>query len=124
MRAVGPTGGQVDQVTRWRSRDEPLELVIARAEAVRLAKRVTSLDEEIAANTATLKTLVTQSRAAGLLDKTGIGPVTAAIALTAWSTPAGSAQRLPSRAWPASTPSPPRQGTPCASGSTAAATDA
>ena len=31
--------------------------------------------------------LVRQSRAAVLLDKTGIGPMTAAIALTAWSHP-------------------------------------
>ena len=81
------TGRQVEQIARWRTRDEALELTIARAEAVRLAKRVTALDEEVAANTATMKDLVTRSPAAGLLDKTGIGPVTAAIALTAWSHP-------------------------------------
>jgi len=81
------SGRQVDQIAHWRTRDEPIELVIARAEAVRLAKHVTMLDEEIATNTATMRDLVSQSRAASLLDKTGIGPVTAAIALTAWSHP-------------------------------------
>ena len=40
----------------------PIALVIARAEAVRLAKHVTMLDEEIATNTATMRDLVSQSR--------------------------------------------------------------
>ena len=43
------------------------------------------LDGDIAANTATMTDLVRQSRAAVLLEKTGIGPMTAAIALTVWS---------------------------------------
>lgn len=45
------------------------------------------LDDDIAANTTTMAELVRQSPAAVLLEKTGIGPVTAAIALTAWSHP-------------------------------------
>jgi hypothetical protein len=46
---------------------------------------VAELDGDITANSATMTDLVCQSRAAVLLEKTGIGPVTAAIALTAWS---------------------------------------
>jgi transposase len=48
---------------------------------------VADLDDDIAANTTTMAELVRQSPAAVLLEKTGIGPVTAAIALTAWSHP-------------------------------------
>lgn len=70
---------------------------------------MTELDEDLANNTSTMTELVRQSQAAALLDKTGIGPVTAAIALTAWSTPAASAPRPRSPVSPASTPSRPRQ---------------
>lgn len=81
------TSKQIAEVSRWRTRDEQIGLAIARTEAVRLAKRVAELDGDIATNTATMTDLVRQSRAAVLLEKTGIGPVTAAIALTAWSHP-------------------------------------
>jgi len=81
------TGKQIAEVSRWRTRDEEIGLTTARAEAVRLAKRVADLDDDIAANTTTMAELVRQSPAAVLLEKTGIGPVTAAIALTAWSHP-------------------------------------
>lgn len=83
----GLSSKQITEISRWRTRDEQIGLATARAEAVRLAKRVTELDGEIVANTATMTDLVRQSRAAVLLKKTGIGPVTAAIALTAWSHP-------------------------------------
>jgi transposase len=79
------TAKQLGEVCRWRARDEELATATARAEAVRLAKRVTALDEEIGANTTRMTELVNASQAAPLLDKTGIGPVTAAICLTAWS---------------------------------------
>lgn len=78
---------QIAGVSRRRTRDEQIGLATARTEAVRLAQRVAELDGDIAANTATLTDLVRQSRAAVLLEKTGIGPVTAAIALTVWSHP-------------------------------------
>jgi transposase len=78
-------GTQIATVARWRTRDEELGAATARAEAVRLAKRVTELDEQIAANTTRMSELVQASQAAPLLEKTGIGPVTAAICLTAWS---------------------------------------
>lgn len=80
-----PTGKQIGEVARWRTRDEPLATLTARAEAVRLAKRAAALEEEIATNTTRMTELVTASQAAPLLGKTGIGPVTAAICLTAWS---------------------------------------
>lgn len=58
----------------------------ARAEAVRLAKRIRCcLDDELSANQARIKELVESSQAAPLLDRTGIGPVTAAVAYAAWS---------------------------------------
>jgi transposase len=79
------TGAQIATVARWRARDEELGTATARVEAVRLAKRVVELDEQIAANGTRMAELVRASQAAPLLEKTGIGPVTAAICLTAWS---------------------------------------
>ncbi|GGQ24731.1 transposase [Actinomadura coerulea] len=79
------TGAQIATVARWRARDEKLGAATARAEAIRLAKRVLELDEQVAVNNARMTRLVQASQAAPLLDKTGIGPVTAAICLTAWS---------------------------------------
>lgn len=81
------TRTQIAAVARWRPREEDLATATARTEAVRLAKRVNELDEQIAANQARLTELVQASQAAPLLTKIGIGPVTAAIALTAWSHP-------------------------------------
>uniref|UniRef100_UPI00123D5EB9 transposase n=1 Tax=Nesterenkonia ebinurensis TaxID=2608252 RepID=UPI00123D5EB9 len=80
-----PTHTQIGMVARWRSRDEDLGTATARTEAIRLAKRVVELDEQIAANSARMDELVQGSQAAPLLEKTGIGSVTAAICLTAWS---------------------------------------
>lgn len=79
------TGTQIATVARWRARDEELAVSIARAEAVRLAKRVLDLQDDLATNVARMTQLVQASQAAPLLEKTGIGPVTAAICLTVWS---------------------------------------
>jgi transposase len=79
------TGAQITEVSRWRSRDEPLALAAARSEAVRLAQRVTGLDTDLKTNTARITELVQISDAAPLLQETGFGPVTAAICLTVWS---------------------------------------
>jgi len=79
------TSGQIIEVSRWRSRAEAVEVGTARAEAVRLAKRVVDLDGELAENTKTITRLLKQSAARVLLDKPGIGPVTAAVAMAAWS---------------------------------------
>lgn len=76
---------QIGQIARWRGREEPIDMVIARAEAIRLATRVTALDDELGDNINTMKRLLSVSPAAVLLDETGIGPVTAAVAYTAWS---------------------------------------
>lgn len=76
---------QIIDISRWRARDEPLTAATARAEAERLAKRIVTLNEELAANQKTMEVLVRSTPAAGLLDKIGIGPVTAAVCLTTWS---------------------------------------
>ncbi|MFC5264312.1 IS110 family transposase [Kribbella qitaiheensis] len=85
------TGKQIGQAAAWRTRTDELARDIAtataRAEAVRLAKRIHALDDELAANKTQMKALIESSKAAPLLDKTGIGPVTAAVAYAAWSHP-------------------------------------
>ena len=60
---------------------------MARKEAGRLAKRVIAADRELAANTKQMTDLLNASPARVLLDQPGIGPVTAAVALAAWSHP-------------------------------------
>lgn len=79
------TATQVAMVAKWRTRSEDLALATARAEAVRLAKRIVALNDELAHNTATTTQLIRQSPARVLLDKIGVGPVTAAVVITAWS---------------------------------------
>lgn len=79
------TNTQIVEVSKWRSRAEAVETVIARAEAVRLAKRVVDLNDELAENTKTTTMLLKQTPARVLLDKPGVGPVTAAVAMAAWS---------------------------------------
>ncbi|MGH3434833.1 MAG: IS110 family transposase [Sciscionella sp.] len=81
------TGKQITAVAGWRTRADELAVATARAEAVRLAKRILVLDAELAGNQANLHALIKDSKAAALLDKTGIGPVTAAVVLTVWSHP-------------------------------------
>lgn len=48
-----------------------------------------ALDEDLKANTKRITELINQSPACGLLEQPGIGPVTAAVALTAWFIPEG-----------------------------------
>lgn len=76
---------QIVKITSWRAREEDIVTATARKEAIRLAKRITACDTELATNRQELLTLVTASQAAHLLDQPGIGPVNAAIILTAWS---------------------------------------
>ncbi|GAA2134822.1 IS110 family transposase [Arthrobacter humicola] len=78
---------QIGEISRWRPRDEDIALTIAREEAVRLAKRIIALDGELKANQVRLNELIQSSMAAPLLEKTGIGPLTAAVVITAWSHP-------------------------------------
>ncbi len=76
---------QIAEVTKWRARTEDIARAAARAEAIRLVKRITAFDKEITDNTTTTTDLIKQSPARDLLEKTGIGPVTAAVVMTAWS---------------------------------------
>ncbi len=81
------TDSQITTAAAWRSRDEGLATATAHAEAIRLAKRVTTLEEELKTNTKRVTELVNNSPAQQLLNQPGIGPVTAAVALTASSHP-------------------------------------
>ncbi|AOD24886.1 transposase (plasmid) [Rhodococcus sp. p52] len=79
--------GRISEIAAWRARAEELSIGVARAEAVRLAKRVRTADRELGDLTRQMTALLNESPAAGLLDQPGIGPVTAAIAYAAWSHP-------------------------------------
>ncbi|BCW70703.1 hypothetical protein NicSoilB8_17470 [Arthrobacter sp. NicSoilB8] len=79
------TDTQITETSHWRARDEELALSTARAEAVRLAKRITTLDAELKDNHTRTTELLEASPAAPLLEETGIGTVTAAVVYTAWS---------------------------------------
>lgn len=79
------TGTQIADVARWRAREEPLALSVARSEAVRLAKRVGQLETDIKTNGGQITDLVEISEAAPLLHEKGFGAVTSAICLTTWS---------------------------------------
>lgn len=79
--------GQITAIAAWRSRTEELSIGVARAEAIRLAKRVRAADKELGDLTRQMTALLEANPAADLLDKPGIGPVTAAIAYAAWSHP-------------------------------------
>jgi transposase len=81
------TAGQITAIAAWRARDEDLATAVARKEAVRLAKRVVAADRELAANTKHITNLLSASPARVLLDQPGIGPVSAADAVAAWSHP-------------------------------------
>lgn len=76
---------QIAEISHWRARTEPIEISTARSEAVRLARRALELETDLTANQAAMRGLLAQTPAAQLLDKTGIGPVTAAIAFVTWS---------------------------------------
>lgn len=78
---------QIDTIIRWRERDEPIELLIAREEAVRLGRRIHEVTTQLAANQKRMTELIQQSPAAPLLEMMGAGAVTVATILTAWSHP-------------------------------------
>ncbi|UOE45136.1 IS110 family transposase [Agromyces larvae] len=78
---------QLTQIASWRSRHEDIATATARREAVRLAKRIAVCDDELTTNRDELTVLVSASDGAHLLDEPGIGPVNAAVIITAWSHP-------------------------------------
>jgi transposase len=76
---------QIRVMSSWRERpSDTLEVAVARAEARRLARAVTATTTELEANRAALARIV-ETMAPGLLDVPGVGPVTAAILLVAYS---------------------------------------
>lgn len=79
------TDTQTTEISHWRARDEKLALSTARAEAARLAKRITTPDAELKDNHTRTTELLESSPAAPLLEETGIGTVTAAVVYTARS---------------------------------------
>ena len=81
------TSDQVDEIAKWRTRNEDVDLSTAREEAIRLAKRVLALNDDLQTNHDRLTELVEASPAAPLLDEPGIGPFSAAVCFTAWSHP-------------------------------------
>ncbi|GAC1454048.1 MAG: IS110 family transposase [Pseudarthrobacter sp.] len=76
---------QIEEISRWREREEELALSIARSEAVRLAKHILDLGEQLKSNEQKLDELVKVSEAAPLLEEKGFQAVAAAKCLVAWS---------------------------------------
>jgi transposase len=80
------SGTSIATVARWhKATNADIGITAARTEAIRLAKQILDLDQQLAANTASLTELVTASAAQPLLEMTGVGPVTAAVAFCTWS---------------------------------------
>ena len=76
---------QVRQVAGWRTRtDEAIDVRVARLEATRLARQVLELRTQAKANERQLRDPVLQV-APDLLARRGVGPVTAAVVIVAWS---------------------------------------
>lgn len=80
---------QISEVSRWRHRENELSISIARAEAVRLARHVRELNEDLKAEEKQLDELVKASEAAPLLEVKGSSAISAARCLT---------DRVPARA--------------------------
>ena len=76
---------QIEEISRWREREEELALSIARTEAVRLAQHILDLEDQLQSNEQKLDELVKVSEAAPLLEEKGFRAVTAAKCLVAWS---------------------------------------
>lgn len=77
---------QIRKTAAWRARKESLVLRVARAEAVRLARKIGDLDTAIKTNHQQLEELIT-AKAPDLIALPGVGPVSAAVVLSAWSQP-------------------------------------
>ncbi len=80
------TPQQITTIAGWRRREEPFGIATARAEAVRLAKRVQVTEDELTDNRTSITALVTVE-APELLELRGVGAITAAAVLTVWSHP-------------------------------------
>ncbi len=80
------TAGQIAVIAGWRTRAEDHVMGICRREAVRLARRIQTLNGELASNRTAVGELVAKD-APELLELTGVGPIVAATVLIAWSHP-------------------------------------
>ncbi|MDY0910730.1 IS110 family transposase [Microbacterium sp. CFBP9034] len=81
------TGKQISEIAAWRSRStDDIDQRVARAEARRLAREILLLGAELRRNKQELRELA-DALAPGLMNSWGVGPVCAAIFLTAWSHP-------------------------------------
>lgn len=78
------TDKQIALIAGWREREENIGLRTGRRESVRLAKQITSMQKELDANRSEMDKLV-QSVHPALLEVQGVGPVNAALILTACS---------------------------------------
>ena len=77
---------QITAIAGWRSRDEEIVAATCRQEAVRLARRIRALDDDLTNNRAVITELIRKD-APELLELTGVGAVVAASVLIAWSHP-------------------------------------
>lgn len=77
---------QIRTIAAWRARDEDTSTATLRQIAVDYAREIHDLDQKLAANAKTLDQL-TVAQAPELRAITGVGPVTAAVVLAAWSHP-------------------------------------
>jgi transposase len=85
--ARGPlTATQITQIAGWRPRREPEPLHIQRQIAIAHARDIGDLDRRLAANKSQLADL-TARHSPQLLDIYGVGPVSAAVIIAAWSHP-------------------------------------
>jgi len=73
-------------IAAWRYRDEEATTATCRREAVRLARRIRTLDEDLARSRADITELIAQDTPQ-LLELSGVGAVVAATVLIAWSHP-------------------------------------
>lgn len=80
------SGTQIATIASWRHREETLGAATARAEAIRLAKQITTLENDLIENRERITHLV-ETTAPELLELPGVGAVTAAVILTVWSHP-------------------------------------
>lgn len=81
------TVSQLRQIAGWRTRlAEPIDVAVARVEATRLARHALGLSDQAAVNGGQIQALVRQA-APELLEMPGVGPVTAAVVIVAWSHP-------------------------------------
>lgn len=80
------TRSHIQRIAAWRTRQESLLARTARTEAIRLARKISDLDTQITTNQTHIHDLVTTT-APQLLTLPGVGPISAAIVLAAFSQP-------------------------------------